>query len=83
MENSLMKKYLKYLDQPASGDAGGALGCALFTHYQLMENNRIPSPHDSMEGSFLGPKFENNEIRSFLDKNQIPNHFLLVRKGIT
>ena len=68
--------------QPASGDAGGALGCALFTHYQLMENNRIPSPHDSMEGSFLGPKFENNEIRSFLDKNQIPNHFYSSEKEL-
>ena len=38
--------------QPASGDAGGALGCALFTHFQLMERTRIPSPNDSMKGSF-------------------------------
>ena len=35
-----------------------------------------------MEGSFLGPKFENNEIRSFLDKNQIPNHFYSSEKEL-
>ena len=61
--------------QPASGDAGGALGCALFTHYQLMDRERIPSPKDSMNGSFLGPKFDNDTIRSFLDEKQIPHHF--------
>ena len=61
--------------QPASGDAGGALGAALFTHFQLMESKRISSPKDSMNGSFLGPKFENNTIRSFLKDKQIPNHF--------
>jgi len=61
--------------QPASGDAGGALGCALFTHFQLMGNKRNSSPGDSMKGSFLGPKFENDEIRSFLEDKQIPHHF--------
>ena len=61
--------------QPASGDAGGALGCALFTHFQLMGNKRKPSPSDSMKGSFLGPKFANDEIRSFLEDKQIPHHF--------
>ena len=30
--------------QPASGDAGGALGCALFTHFQLMERNEHHLP---------------------------------------
>ena len=61
--------------QPASGDAGGALGAALFTHYQLMEQVRIPYSQDSMNGSFLGPKFDNDTIRSFFDEKQIPHHF--------
>ena len=61
--------------QPASGDAGGALGCALFTHYQLMVKERIPYPQDSMNGSFLGPKFDNQTIRSFLKDKQIPHNF--------
>lgn len=61
--------------QPASGDAGGALGAALFTHYQLMKRERITSPQDSMNGSFLGPKFDNDTVRSFLEEKRIPHHF--------
>ena len=68
--------------QPASGDAGGALGCALFTNYQLMERERIPSANDSMKGSFLGPKFDNNTIRSFLDEKQIPHLFYSKEKEL-
>lgn len=30
--------------QPAAGDAGGALGTALFIQYQLLEKERTPSP---------------------------------------
>src|SRR5712691_11345711 len=41
--------------QPAAGDAGGALGTALFFWHQLLENGRTPSPHDSQRGSLLGP----------------------------
>ena len=68
--------------QPASGDAGGALGCALFTHFQLMGKERIPSPQDSMNGSFLGPKFANCTIRSFLEDKQIPHHFYSTEKEL-
>lgn len=68
--------------QPASGDAGGALGCALFTYFQLLSNNRTPSTRDSMKGSFLGPKFENDEIRSFLDEKQIPHLFYSKEKEL-
>lgn len=41
--------------QPASGDAGGALGAALFVWHQLLENERTPSAPDSQRGSLLGP----------------------------
>ena len=41
--------------QPASGDAGGALGAALFVWYQLLENERKPASPDGQAGSLLGP----------------------------
>ena len=54
--------------QPAAGDAGGALGAALFVHYQLLNNERQADPGDSMQGSLLGPKFSNDEVRAELDQ---------------
>lgn len=54
--------------QPAAGDAGGALGSALFVHYQLLDNPRITTGDDFQNGSLLGPSFTNDEIRAFLDK---------------
>jgi len=56
---------------PASGDAGGALGAALFVHHQLLDQPRSPKGKDSLKGSLLGPKFSNEEIRSFLDGKQV------------
>lgn len=54
--------------QPAAGDAGGALGAALFVHYQLLNNERKADPGDSMQGSLLGPKFTNDQVRTELDQ---------------
>ncbi len=53
--------------QPAAGDAGGALGAALFVHYQLLDSERKADPGDSCKGSLLGPKFSNEEVRAELD----------------
>jgi len=61
--------------QPAAGDAGGALGAAIFVHHQLLEGKRNVNPVDSMQGSLLGPKHENEEIRKFLEAEKIPHHF--------
>ena len=36
--------------QPAAGDAGGALGAALFVHHQLLGNERKADPGDSLQG---------------------------------
>jgi len=58
--------------QPAAGDAGGALGAALFTWHQLLENERRPEKPDSQQGSFLGPKYSNDEIVRVLDAQKIP-----------
>ena len=49
--------------QPASGDAGGALGAALAAHYMHHKQPRQPSNgQDSMQGACLGPAFSQNEI---------------------
>ena len=48
--------------QPASGDAGGALGAALAAYHQLVEN---PKKAD-MQGSYLGPEFTQAEIEARL-----------------
>lgn len=52
--------------QPASGDAGGSLGAALFAYYQLLDRKREASPDDSMQGSRLGPSYESQEIEKEL-----------------
>ncbi|MBT7649713.1 MAG: carbamoyltransferase [Opitutae bacterium] len=61
--------------QPASGDAGGALGAALFANYQLLNLPRSVEPNDSMQGSYLGPNFSNSEITSFLKEKDAPFHY--------
>jgi len=53
--------------QPAAGDAGGALGVALFIWHQLLDNPRHVEKTDSQQGSLLGPSFSDQEIRRFLD----------------
>jgi len=53
--------------QPAAGDAGGALGSALFVWYQLLENPRDQKGRDRQKGSFLGPEFSEREVLRTLD----------------
>lgn len=53
--------------QPAAGDAGGALGVALFIWHQLLERPREVGPIDSQSGSLLGPHFSEDEIRAYLE----------------
>ncbi len=53
--------------QPAAGDAGGALGVALFIWHQLLGKPRTAQPADSQHGSLLGPAYSETEIKSFLD----------------
>ncbi len=53
--------------QPAAGDAGGALGAALFTWHELLDKPREVMPQDAQFGSLLGPKFSNDAIRAYLD----------------
>jgi carbamoyltransferase len=52
--------------QPASGDAGGALGAAQALYYQELDNKRKILKNDSMNGSYLGPKFTDDQVENEL-----------------
>ena len=58
--------------QPAAGDAGGALGAAQFVWHQLLENERRPEPTDAQEGTLLGPRYSNEQIRNWLESIGAP-----------
>ena len=59
--------------QPAAGDAGGALGAALFVWYQYLGNSRVANGEkDFQHGSYLGPGFQNGLISEYLKNNGIP-----------
>ena len=59
--------------QPAAGDAGGALGAALFAWHQILNKERkTDDVNDSQRGSYLGPQYRNNEIRAYLETQKIP-----------
>ena len=52
--------------QPASGDAGGALGGALAVWHKELNNPRVVNPNDAMQGSYLGPSYEQDSIEAEL-----------------
>lgn len=71
--------------QPAAGDAGGALGAAMMVWYQLLDNPRQASKPDAQKGSFLGPDFDDDQIRKLLESHSavfehIPNQDALAEK---
>jgi len=53
--------------QPASGDAGGALGVALFIWHQLLRKPRVAAATDSQSGSRLGSRYADGEIAATLE----------------
>ncbi len=52
--------------QPASGDAGGALGAAQAFYYQELDNKRKILKPDAMNGSYLGPQFTDDQVEDEL-----------------
>ncbi len=48
--------------QPASGDAGGAIGAAQVFYFQELGNTRKVNG-DAMKGGYLGPSYSNNEVK--------------------
>lgn len=60
--------------QPAAGDAGGSLGCALYAAYEMFGIKRTVNPSDSQQGSYLGPEFSREYVKKFLDDNGYAYH---------
>jgi len=59
--------------QPASGDAGGALGAALLVWYKYLDNKRVTDDkNDKQKASLLGPSYSDEYIENFLKKENIP-----------
>lgn len=56
--------------QPAAGDAGGALGAALYASHMGLETprDRKNATRDSQHGSYLGPAYTSAQVRAFLDR---------------
>ena len=54
--------------QPASGDAGGALGAALAIYYSMLNLPRKVNLSDSMKGAFLGPEYNQKDTERRLKK---------------
>jgi carbamoyltransferase len=55
--------------QPAAGDAGGSVGAALFVWHQLLGNERAPQGRDRQRGSFLGPRYNRDDVVAMLGRN--------------
>jgi carbamoyltransferase len=60
--------------QPAAGDAGGALGAALFVWHQVLGNPLPPTRggRDRQHGSYLGPAFSAADIKAWADERGYP-----------
>ncbi len=54
--------------QPAAGDAGGSLGAAACVWHEYLGNPRKTNGRDSMDGSYLGPKFSEQTITDYLNE---------------
>ena len=63
--------------QPAAGDAGGAMGAALSVWHRYLGKERPdPKGYDSPQGSYLGPSFSNESVKTFLETKGYPFHEL-------
>jgi carbamoyltransferase len=60
--------------QPAAGDAGGALGAALYVWHQFLRHDRPATSdgRDRQHGSYLGPEYSDAEIEAFLNEHEVP-----------
>lgn len=58
--------------QPAAGDAGGALGAALAAHFIHFDHHRNLEITSYPQTTYLGPAFEKDQIRAFIEKLKSP-----------
>lgn len=60
--------------QPAAGDAGGALGSALYLYYNWLDKERKTDGKDTQKGSYLGNQYSSRAVRNFLIENGYKYH---------
>ncbi|MCK5259516.1 MAG: carbamoyltransferase [Candidatus Omnitrophica bacterium] len=66
-------KFKQVWIQPSAGDAGGALGVALFIWYRYLDHQRESNNIDDQQsGSYLGPCYSDEQIEDFLRQEGIP-----------
>ena len=58
--------------QPAAGDAGGALGCALTVWHHYLDQPRTVHATDAQHGSLLGPDVDDDAARAYFDSIGAP-----------
>jgi len=58
--------------QPAAGDAGSALGCALWATHEVLDQPRSVVLPDGMKGGYLGPNFEPDDVAASLTAAERP-----------
>ena len=61
--------------QPAAGDAGGSLGAALSVWYQYLGHQRVVESGDSMQGSYLGPSYTDQDIHKLIHRYGIAHTY--------
>ncbi|MBX7182501.1 MAG: hypothetical protein K1X82_10335 [Bacteroidia bacterium] len=57
--------------QPASGDAGGAVGAALAAYYMYFNQTRKLSNPDSLKNSLLGPSYNEKQILRAINNSHL------------
>ncbi len=62
--------------QPAAGDAGSAMGAALLVWHRLLQKERSAPDEDRPFSPYLGPSYAQDEIRTFLEKRNVPYHLM-------
>ena len=68
--------------QPAAGDAGGAVGAAMFYYYQHCNQERTADGvHDRQKGSYLGSAYDDKYIEEYLTSNGYLYHKYEKKKG--
>jgi len=64
---------------PSPGDGGSAVGCAQYLYYIHKKQRRIIVQDHAkriQENVYVGPSFSNDEIKSFLEENNIDYEYL-------
>lgn len=59
--------------QPAAGDAGGAIGCAMSYWHQYLDKTRLVTKPDAMRAAQLGPAFSDIDIARWIEAQQYPS----------